>query len=220
MEQPFWEERWRAGQIGFHLGAVNPHLVRHAARLLPAPGRVFLPLCGKSLDLGWLAGQGHDVWGIEIVEQAAATYFAEQGVTPAAIRVGPASALRHGRVTIVVGDFLTLDPATLGRFPALFDRAALIAVARERRHAYVQRLHAFADDDARVLLVTLDHDMSGGPPFSLPGDELASLAAGRFTLDKLDDVDALSAEPRFRDKGATRMREQIWLLQRCRAAAP
>ena len=51
-----WESRWREGRIGFHKTEVQPMLVRHAEVLLTGnPQRVFVPLCGKSVDLPWLA---------------------------------------------------------------------------------------------------------------------------------------------------------------------
>ena len=36
-----------------------------------------MPLCGKSLDMKWLAEQGHSVVGIDIVELAAQQFFTE-----------------------------------------------------------------------------------------------------------------------------------------------
>ena len=38
--------------------------------LPPRPQRVLVPLCGKSLDLPYLAGLGHSVGGVECVTQA------------------------------------------------------------------------------------------------------------------------------------------------------
>ena len=50
-----WESRWEEGRIGFHLKEVNPYLIRFSDQLLhQKPDRVFVPLCGKTLDLGWL----------------------------------------------------------------------------------------------------------------------------------------------------------------------
>ncbi len=216
MNQPFWQERWRTGQIGFHLPGVNPHLVRHAARFIGSDGptRVLVPLCGKSVDLAWLEAQGHEVVGIEFIEEAATAYFRERAVSPETTTAGPWRALRHDRVTIAVADFFALDGDSLGTFPAVFDRAALIAVDPARRREYMDRLHALAAPSARLLLVTIDHDMKSGPPFSVEADELASLVHHRFALEALDQIDVLAAEPRFHERGATRMTERVWLGRR------
>ncbi len=57
-----WLTRWREGRIQFHVDTVNPILDRYVDRLLPEGfGRVFVPLCGKSVDLGWLYEQGREV---------------------------------------------------------------------------------------------------------------------------------------------------------------
>ena len=69
MDPSFWRDRWQAGQIGFHEGRPNSFLERFADRL-PRGGRVLVPLCGKAEDLAYLAGRGHEVVGVELVEDA------------------------------------------------------------------------------------------------------------------------------------------------------
>ena len=55
MDRDFWLSTWHEGKIGFHLGTVNPQLLAHHQVLRGT--RVFVPLCGKSLDLAWLAAR-------------------------------------------------------------------------------------------------------------------------------------------------------------------
>ena len=58
MDEAFWQRRWARNEIGFHLNEVNPYLRRHWPSLKLAQGaRVLVPLCGKSLDMAWLADQ-------------------------------------------------------------------------------------------------------------------------------------------------------------------
>ena len=53
-----WLARWAKGRIGFHLPAPHPALERWWPRLDVAPqAKVLVPLCGKSLDMRWLAAQ-------------------------------------------------------------------------------------------------------------------------------------------------------------------
>jgi thiopurine S-methyltransferase len=210
MEHEFWFERWRNNQLGFHLGEANRHLVAHAAKLAPQPTRVLVPLAGKSRDLAFLRGLGHEVVGVEFIEQAGLAFFEESGLDPAAGRLGPHPVFRADGITMVLDDFFQLDAAAVGRFPAIYDRAALVAVEPDTRAAYVRKLRQLATDDARLLLVSFDHDIGAGPPFSLPGPELTELLAGQFTLELIADLDILPSEPRFRERGATRLREQVW----------
>ena len=211
MEHDFWFERWKNQQLGFHLDQPNRHLVEHGGLLADGPTRVLVPLAGKSRDLTWLRAAGHEVVGVEFVEQAGIAFFEENGLDPAASRIGPHPVFRADGITMVLDDFFALDPATLGRFGAIYDRAALVAIDPARRPAYVQKLRALASDDARLLLVSFDHDIGTGPPFSLAFAELQTLMAGLFTLEPLADLDLLPSEPRFRERGAKRVREQVWL---------
>ena len=82
MEADFWHDRWRNDEIGFHQRKFNRHLVKHWPTFGSQPeARVFVPLCGKSLDLIWLAERGHAVVGCEISEIAVASFFGEAGLT-------------------------------------------------------------------------------------------------------------------------------------------
>ncbi|MBB4815130.1 hypothetical protein HNP03_003766 [Pseudomonas rhodesiae] len=82
MEPEFWHDRWATNQIGFHQSDINPYLLRHWPSLALAHGaQVLVPLCGKSLDLIWLASLGHRVLGVELSEQAVQTFFSEQFIS-------------------------------------------------------------------------------------------------------------------------------------------
>jgi thiopurine S-methyltransferase len=72
----FWHERWERSEIGFHQQDINVHLQQFWTQLDLRPGqRVFAPLCGKSRDLLWLAGEGHPVTGVEISRLAVEAFF-------------------------------------------------------------------------------------------------------------------------------------------------
>src|SRR5690606_18113243 len=83
MDAAFWEQRWQEGRIGFHQDRPTPLLERHWDAIGAPPGsRVLVPLCGKSLDLAWLASRGHAVLGVERSSLAVQQFFAEQGLSP------------------------------------------------------------------------------------------------------------------------------------------
>ena len=55
MNKDFSHHRWQTNRIGFHESRPNPLLVEHFPALeVPDGGRVFVPLCGKTRDIGWL----------------------------------------------------------------------------------------------------------------------------------------------------------------------
>jgi thiopurine S-methyltransferase len=213
MQQGFWADRWRSGQIGFHLSAVNRHLQAHAGQLPAPPVPVLVPLCGKSHDLAWLADRGHTVVGVEFVEQAARAFFEERNLQPEEGRLGPHLSLASGRITLVVADFFALEANVVGRFTGIWDRAALIAMPPDQQRPYLKQLRALTMDDGHVLMVTFDHDIGTGPPFSISDKTLQPLSDGLFRCDLIADQDILSEEPRFRERGATRVHEQVFVLR-------
>lgn len=177
MEPQFWRERWARREIGFHRPEVNPALQRHFD-VLRGRSRVLVPLCGQSLDLFWLRSQGFEVVGVELVESAVAGLFDSAGVTPEVTSEGGFQVYRGGGVTVWVGDWFAATPALLGRFDAVWDRAALIAVGPERFERYVATERGLLADGAVTLLCTLTRPDETGPPWSVPEVLVRRLFAG------------------------------------------
>lgn len=77
MKDPeFWHNKWAANQIGFHLEDVNPLLIEFWGHTKPQrEDSVFVPLCGKSEDLIWLASKHDVVQGVELSEIAVRSFF-------------------------------------------------------------------------------------------------------------------------------------------------
>ncbi len=178
MDHQFWLDKWRANQLGFHRDSVHPFLTEHWPALGLAPGsRALVPLCGKALDLHWLAEAGHRVLGIELSELAVAAFFAEAGLRPTIDQAGPFRRYRAGPIEILAGDFFDLTVALAGEVAAIFDRAALVALPEPQRRAYVAKIRSLTAPGTAVLLVTLEYP--GGainpPPFSLDAASVAGL---------------------------------------------
>lgn len=220
MEHAFWDERWADGRIGFHLNEVNPTLSRHfdtfVAWLGTAAARdlsVLVPLCGKSLDLYWLAQRCRRVVGVEFVRTAAEQYFEERGVKPDAQN----DTLRHDNTALVVGDFFQVTSATAGEVDIAYDRAALVAIAPERRVEYLAQLHRLLSPGGGVLLISFEHDIGSGPPFSIDAMESlfeqARAVGASFSAERHTERDILDHEPRFRER-ASYLREVVWFVRR------
>lgn len=179
-------------EIGFHEGKPNEFLARHVAELADAH-RVFVPLCGKTEDLVYLAAQGHEVVGIELVEDPVQEFFAEHAITPSI----EGNVFKAGAITIICGDYFDTD---VGPVDGIYDRAALIALPPEMRGRYVRHLPHVS----RILLVTVEYppEAMSGPPFSVPEAEVRSLYADA-RVELLDE----GVDPRGRADGK--------LLERC-----
>jgi thiopurine S-methyltransferase len=191
MDSDYWHKRWATGQIGgFHEGAPNVHLVTHLARLGPAR-RVLVPLCGKSEDLTFLAAQGHQVIGVELVESAVQAFFEAHQVTPEVSKAGPFTCYRAQQVTIFAGDFFAATGERLGGVDALYDRAAIIALPEPMRADYARHVRALMPAGSPGLVITFEYPQAllAGPPFSVPEAELRGHYAG-LAVERLFEVKA------------------------------
>ncbi|WPC03588.1 thiopurine S-methyltransferase [Pseudomonas benzenivorans] len=217
MDEAFWQARWAQGQIGFHQGEVNPYLQRYWPELaLNGTGRVLVPLCGKSLDMAWLAAQGHQVLGVELARQAVEGFFAERGLTPQVSQLGAFEVYRGGNIELWCGDFFELRAEHLRGCTALYDRAALIALPAPMRQRYTAHLNRLLAPGSRGLLVTLDYAQAQmeGPPFAVSDAEVRSLFAAGWQVESLEACDVLAENERFRQRGLQYLDERVYRLSR------
>jgi thiopurine S-methyltransferase len=217
MHHEFWHERWQTGQIGFHQSAVHPFLERWWPRLgVPSGTSVYVPLCGKSLDMAWLAARGHRVVGSELSAIAIRDFFAERGLEPeSGVQAG---FRRHaaGPYDLLEGDALGLTPAILGPVGAAYDRAALVALPPDLRSRYAASLARLLPAGARVLLVAFEYaqEMKGGPPFSVEAAEVRALFEPAFAVDEVERLDILAASPKFAELGIPALHETAFVMTR------
>ena len=215
MDPQFWLERWDNNQIGFHQDEINTHLQRFWPRLeLPARAQVFVPLAGKTLDLLWLAGQGHRVTGVELSERAVRDFFEENGLTPEIREEDEFRVWQADEIRLIQGDYFDLVPADLGQVDAVFDRASLIALPPAMRPDYARQLCQLAPASP-VLLVTLDYEQNemDGPPFAVGAAEIERLYGASHDIQPLDSLDVLAENARFRERGLTRLQERVYRLE-------
>jgi thiopurine S-methyltransferase len=212
----FWHERWRLGQIGFHQTAVDRQLARHWAQLQVPDGGVFVPLCGKSLDLLWLRDRGLDVTGVELSAVAVESLCLEQGILARRRAVDAFDRFESPGLRIFRGDLFDLNGAALGAVRAVYDRASLIAFAPDARARYVDHLTALTSPGTKTLLITVEYQQQqmNGPPFSASAADVENLYGGRHTIQLLEKRDILANEERFRSRGGTEFHENTFLLMR------
>ena len=217
MEPGFWHERWARNQTGFHLPEVNPYLLRHWPGLGVASGaQVLVPLCGKSLDLVWLASVGHRVMGVELSEKAVEEFFSEQELTPQISQRGAFKVYHAGAIELWCGDFFSLDAGAVADCRALYDRAALIALPPLMREQYAAHLNGLLAQGSRGLLITLDYEQSqkAGPPFAVSDEEVQLLLGAQWSPEVLEQQDILGQSWKFVQDGVTRLEERAYRLAR------
>jgi thiopurine S-methyltransferase len=108
-----------------------------------------------------------------------------------------------------VGDIFKITTAMLGKIDAVYDRAALVALPKDKRKAYVAHLTALTKH-APQLLICFEYDQSvhSGPPFSICADEVKQLYQTAYDL-------ILLASEAIPDglKGKYPATEQVWWLK-------
>jgi thiopurine S-methyltransferase len=211
MDPSFWLQRWESNNIGFHKSEANPLLLKYFGELsLPENSRVFLPLCGKTLDIAWLLSMGYRVAGAELIEIAVVQLFDALGVEPKILRIGEVSLYSAKDIDIFVGDIFAVSSKTLGSVDAIYDRAALVALPEEMRHRYTAHLIEITST-APQLLVTYEYDQTlmEGPPFSISKEEVAQHYRDSYDLSLIASIDVDGGL-----KGQCAAKENIWLLQK------
>lgn len=188
MDTDFWLRVWQDTDTPrFHGAQPNPLLLHNLPALaLPAGSRVFLPLCGRTRDIGWLLGQGYAVVGAELSPIAVKLLFDDLGLTPDATSAGPLTRFSGPSLDIFQGDIFDLTASDLGPVDAIYDRAALIALPPEMRGRYADHIVGLTAR-ARQLLLSFEpvQPRVQGPPFPIAGPELAALYSPRYRLTQL-----------------------------------
>lgn len=216
MEAEFWLGRWREGRTHFHQDQVMPLLRKHWPTLQVAAGsRVLVPLCGKSLDMPWLASQGFQVLGVELSPLAVEQFFSEHGLEPGTHETSQGKHYTAGAIEIICGDIFDLNAQTLASCQAVYDRAALIALPADMRPAYVNHVYNQLPEGCESLLITLDYpqEQMDGPPFSVPDAEIQTLFASRTRAEVIERRDILQDEDKFLRSGVQQLDTVVYRLK-------
>lgn len=208
MMEEDWLARWEQGRTGWHEPLGNTGLRRYWSGVEPGR-RVLVPLCGKTVDMLWLAERGLVVSGVEISKTAIEAFFSEQHIQYDFERSGAIDVYRarEPAITLYCGDFFAFHDEP---FDALYDRGALVALPEEVRPRYVRHVNGLLKPDAYRLMVTLEYDQAraNGPPFSVDADELRRYWPYLRRIGIRNDID--NCPPKFREAGLHEVIEAIW----------
>jgi len=214
MNVDYWLGKWDRNEIGFHAAKVNKFLAAHIGALnLPAGARVFVPLCGKTRDMGWLLEQGFEVVGAELSELAIVQLFEDLALVPEIAELGDVKWYSGTGITVFVCDIFDVRGDMLGEIAAVYDRAALVALPEVVRADYVDHVARITGGAPQILL-TFEYDQAAmtGPPFSITVAMVEALFAPQFEVQLLEDA---TVEGGF--KGRIPAVEKAWVLRAARA---
>ncbi|MBO6918586.1 MAG: thiopurine S-methyltransferase [Rhizobiaceae bacterium] len=211
MDAEFWLDKWQHNQIGFHKSEANPLLIKHINALALDKGdRIFLPLCGKTLDIGWLIQKGFRIVGAELSELAIEQLFTQLDLEPTIEQLANLRLYSADNIDIFVGDIFDLKQAMIGQVDAIFDRAALVALPEDMRKTYTKHV-IDVTSCAPQLLLTFEYGVTdvAGPPHSIHEDEVVAHYGQHYQLQTLELFDIGGG---FR--GASQAMEHVWHLSR------
>ena len=215
MRAKFWLDLWHKNQIDLHAVGHNTALQTHWPSLkLPRNAPIFVPMCGKSPDMRWLASQGHEVVGVELAQIAAETYFAEQGPVPIPQVQDRFACYCDHNTKILQGDFFDLTSPVLGAVQAVYDRGALVALPQGMRFRYVDHLLRIIPDEAQILLVTFEYDqhLVAGPPHAVLPEEVESLFGPRCDIEYVESFVSSALPVHFSEQGVPQAAESVYLV--------
>ncbi|MCM2319592.1 MAG: thiopurine S-methyltransferase [Pseudomonas sp.] len=210
-----WLQLWRERRTDFHQRTVNRLLTGFWPTLgLPRGSRIFVPLCGKSLDMLWLAEQGHEVVGVELSPLAVRAFFRENRLQPVRRQQGELTLWQHGNIRILCGDYFALTEADLGPIDTVYDRAALTALPAEVRTLYVAHLRRIVPATATVFLLTIEDAEENATLEQARGvdDEVAALYADGFEITLAHVESVLETDPQAPEQEPQRAEYKVYRL--------
>lgn len=180
MEAAFWHRCWERNSLGFHQETVHPFLDAHIkSKLSASDKRVFVPLCGKSLDMMWLA-ERLDLVGNELSDIACRDFFTDNGIEYQHESVADFNRYYFENVSLYQGDFFKFSHEIASNFDVIYDRAAIIALPRSLQAHYAKHLISFIGDNTKLFLISLEfpEDELEGPPFPVFEQDIRQLFSG------------------------------------------
>lgn len=216
MEQEFWQGLWENNEIGFNQAQPNDFLKKYFNLLhLKRGDKIFVPLCGKSIDMIWLMEEGYKVVGIELSSIACEAFFDENHLSFTIAEEDGFIIFRSQHITLLAGDFFQLSHEILGKIDAVYDRAALIALPQDLRQLYAEHLIQLLQLSTPIFLITMLYNQNemNGPPFSVEQDEI-NLLYENFNIRQLASVEVNSTPTHLKARGLTNVMEQVYCLKK------
>lgn len=191
LDKQFWINRWKNNEgLGFNQLKPNIYLQKYLSQLNLLPGaRIFVPLCGKSIDMYWLHQQGFSIIGLDLSEIACGDFFIENKIACTLKNINGFNVFESPGIKLLEGDFFKLKPNDLEPIHAVYDRAALIALPPHMRIAYATHMAFLIKPGTQILLICFTcEEKNDGPPFSVSEQEIHQLFSENFEIEKLHDA--------------------------------
>lgn len=193
----------------YHRKNYTAKLVQYHDRLVQGKknSRVFVPLCGKSLDLIYLSEQGHEVIGLEYSKIAVNDFFEENNLAYNKEQCEGSPFVKYAakdkNITIYQGDLFDFSQEVCGSgsIDAVWDRGSFVAINVSSRDKYVELMSSLVKPSGRILMeIVKYHDPDYyGPPRIILEQDLKSYFK-RFTVE-VSEYELFDPQPSYYKRG-------------------
>ena len=172
-----WEQDWTTDKPEFHSDEVNAMLIKHYNEFTRGRKnlRILVPLCGKSLDMKWLADRGHSVVGVELIRKGIEAFLCDNKLTHHEKSIVLSHEIQ-GTVFKANEKDITLFECSIfdfsaevagGQFDCIWDRGSMTAInmmKEGRLKQYTEIMLGCLKQDGRYLLEFFAPESSEGMP--------------------------------------------------------
>ena len=123
MDKQYWHAKWQQLDIGFNQTSPNVLLQKFLPQFgLTAGMKIFVPLCGKTVDMLWLLEQGYEVIGVEVSPLACEAFFKEYDIQVTVTQHHDFMVYKNQdkTITLFCGDFFGLNKEILGHIDLIY----------------------------------------------------------------------------------------------------
>jgi len=210
-----WLDRWKKGATGWHRSDINPQLIENINQLAKARSqKIFVPLCGASLDMKYLIDQGFHVIGVELSPLAIDRFFNENQIEYKVSKVEDFNLYQGKNIDIYCGDFFKLKKDYFYDASCVYDRAALIALNPDLQKKYVRHLKDILPISSNILLLTMFYPQNEmeGPPFSVGDGSVEDLFSEYKEIKKISSVNEKKSSLKPDDLNLTYLFKNVYLI--------
>jgi thiopurine S-methyltransferase len=218
VEHEFWHNAWEKEKQGWQQSTANTHLQSFWKEFDQGEqnSKVFVPLCGQSLDMLWLLEQGHSVIGVELNRGSIERFYHQHQIPHQVSECGTFTTFDADQLSILTGDFFDLEAKHLDGVSLIYDRAALIALPPDMRVDYAQKIKDITVRGQRIFLISMEYNISemSGPPFSVSDEEIYNLFSANFEIEKRISSSDPALLGGLVKRGLTALTENVFFLSR------
>ena len=186
------------------MSEVYPGLTEFWPKLsLKQNSTVLVPLCGKSLDMLWLAEQGFHVVGIEASSKALEQFMEKSGQQFSRTHSHGYTVFKSPKIELWQGNFMNFPEHALHSIDAIYDKAAIVALPPEMRNRYASKLLNLGNRSMEIFLQSFEYEQTEmhGPPFSVDENEIHTHFSHRFDITIMNERSMLEDVKKFQQRG-------------------